>query len=164
MQDRASAVEGHARAARVLYLGAAEAESLVAFLAAQGIFGAERLPGYLGSELGPGRELTVRIRGGEKHFELAQGVDAPWCDRVEREVLRIARQNRWQRWSVPGSHGSQRAFWESERGFWEGEATALERARRLKTLVLAVLDATPPGARDQGLPNGLSELWYSINT
>ena len=156
------AVESHAAAQRVVYLDSKAAAALVTELDGLGVLGAERLPGLFGSELGPGRKLSVRFRGAGKEFELAAEVRAPWLDTLVEHLEEIARANRWQAWG-PVRSGSQRAFWEAERDFWATEEDALVRALRLKALVLDHLEATDPSERARGIAQ-LRELYREPGT
>jgi HEAT repeat protein len=153
--DLARAQDEPVPGVRTAYLGEAAARDLLGFLEGAGVLGSTRLPGRQGAELAPARSLSVEVGTGTKRFEVADGVDAPWFDRVEDRLDELFRANAWQRWYDVGTHVSPRAAWLATHAEWEAETSPLERSRRLKRLILRRLRTTNDPVTER---EGLEEL------
>ncbi|MFT6713020.1 MAG: hypothetical protein ACJAVJ_000293, partial [Planctomycetota bacterium] len=114
------------------------ADLMKALLAAN-VFGAERLPGLVGTSNGVEDEFEVRIGGQSKLFRFGTGADVSWFAPVMDSLAQFREQSVWQLY--PGvqfglSPEGRKAFFQSEASFWSGESTELERDRRLVNLIL----------------------------
>jgi len=133
-----------------LRLSETQARDLYALLGELGVLGAERLPGQRGPD-GAGRSLTVGIGGRTKEFRFAEGQGAPWFDNLCGAAASLRERNRWQRYPDPGRAPEAGDFWAVEHDWWDAHTDALERARRLKSLVFACLKAERPSQRSSGV-------------
>jgi len=131
---------------QAVYLTPRQCDRLLGTLRESGVLGAERMPQRLVGTGIAGRSLEIGVRDESKHFEVAFSAEAPWFEQVERVVLDLVAENRWQSFheaSVP-----RYEFWLAENEWWENETSATARGRRLKDLVLKRLSSTQPWNRD----------------
>lgn len=134
-------------AAEVIHITEAEARDYVDFLRSEGVLGSERLPGVRGGDVENARSLELRVAGQAKRFVVGPGVTEPWFERIVAMAQAMRDRNRWQRFPHPETHVTRKALWDMEHGWWSAEHSDLERAQRLKGLVIARLVAIGPADR-----------------
>jgi len=139
-----------------LRIDAGQARELLAALEREGILGPERLPGLRGMR-GAG-ERTVEIlfglgSGGTrgKTFVYGPGESEAWFERTVALARALRDRGRWQRYPDPARHMTAEDLWREQASWWGEEHTGLERALRLKALVLAALPSLSGSRRDQAI-------------
>jgi HEAT repeat protein len=151
----------------VVRLSPAEARDLVGALAREGIFGPERLPGLRGLRGAGERTLEVAIGAGAgavhgargKGFVFGAGQDEDWFDRTVALAKELEDRGRWQRYPDPSRQATRADLWKEQSGWWSEEHGAVERALRLKQLVLVALPSLAGPARERAI--GELERLYS---
>lgn len=137
--------------AEVVLLTERECKDLLSLMEREGVLGPERPPGRRGVT-GIGQRLVeVMIAGHGKSFEFGANVREPWFERLVAAMRDVGERNRWQRFPDLARYSTQREFWETEAGWWGGEHSELERAQRMKELVLASLRTSAPTRRGAAL-------------
>ncbi len=134
-----------------VWLDASQARDFVALLREEGLFGFERLPGARGALGERGRSLELALGEARKGFRFADGLGAPWFDRVLEVAVTLREQNRWQRFPHPEEHGDRRGVYLAERDWFAAERSADERHARREGLLVRHLEALRPDGRDAGL-------------
>ncbi len=145
-----SAKPGAEGASDVVRLMEAQARDLVTALEREGIFGPERLPGVHGLRGGAERLLEVSIGVGPgsvhgsrgKTFVFGPGESEPWFERTVAMAKELLDRGRWQHYPDPARNATQADLWKEQSAWWAEEHTSLERALRLKQLVLTALAPT----------------------
>lgn len=136
----------------VLRLSGSQVRALAQLLAREGAFDPTRLPGTRGVRERGTRALDLRIGRHGKSFEFGPRVSEPWFERLVSATLDLRQRNRWQRFPDLVRHPDFESFWSEESGWWAlGEHSELERARRLKALVLAWTRRAERADRERGL-------------
>jgi len=115
------------------------------------VFGAERMPGLVGTSNGIEDEFEVRVGDQSKLFRFGTGANVTWFEPVMDSLEDFREQSVWQ--LFPGvQHGlteeGRKAFFQSEASFWSSERTELERDRRLVSLILDHATLLPIEQRD----------------
>jgi HEAT repeat protein len=149
--SQAGTTEAGRLSGEVFYLTPDESRDLVAVFQREGVFGPERLPGVRGLR-GPGeRTLDVAVAGRGKSFTFGAGASEPWFERAVSAARALRDKNGWQRYPDPRQHASSLALWQEQSAWWSSEHTPLERAQRLKALILAALPSAKSGARESAV-------------
>ena len=139
------------RQGEVSFLTAPQSTELCALLRAEGVFGAERLPGPRGAIGAEGRRLEVTTRQGSKSFRFGAGRTSPWFDRILVRLEGLREQNVWQRFPVSGVHADSPALFLDEVDWWSEPREPGERSARLKAMLLQHLRGEAPADRTAGL-------------
>jgi len=129
----------------MIFLSEAEARELFVQLEAEGVFGAERLPGTRGDPTAGARVLDVTLAGRGKQFRFGSELSEPWFERIIASAGALREANRWQRY-VPGDDAARLR---AEAAWWGSAQDELARDRRLKNLVLENLASSRPSERDR---------------
>lgn len=129
----------------VLRLSDGDTRALASALENEGVFGPTRLPGVRGLR-GSGErtlEICVGARGGPgsrgKTFVYGSGEKEDWFERTAALALDLRDRARWQLYPDPARQATSLDLWKEQSAWWAEEHTELERALRLKGLVLAAL-------------------------
>lgn len=133
------------------YLDPLQAKELFLRLEEEGVFGADRLPGPRGSQLGRSRSLVIDLGGTTKSFRYGGASSDEWFERVATAVESLRSRNRWQRFPHPERHGSQLALVQDRGPWWSKHTDPNERGRAMAELVLDWMGATPLAQRDLGV-------------
>jgi len=139
----------------VLRLSRNEVADLMRLCEREGLFGPERLPGLRGSRGSSERMLELRIGGHGKEFTFGASASEPWFERVVTMAEELRVRNRWQRYGpqATGEDAAARSatFLREEGSWWGEEHDELERAVRLKRLVLRHLPELAIARREGAL-------------
>lgn len=128
-----------------------DALELVDLLAAEGVFGFERLPGPRGSIGLDGRSLEVQLNGRRKSFRFSAGLNQPWFSRILTRVFGLERRLGWQSYLVADAHGSTRDLFLQEAPWWTAHPDEAERAQRVEALAYQYLAAAQPKDRQDAV-------------
>ena len=150
---------GAAGLGETLRLGPGGAADLLRLCEREGVFGPERLPGVRGGRGSSERSLEVRIGAHGKEFIFGPSASEPWFERVVTIAEELRERNRWQRYllvdEAAGDAGVTRAsVLEQEGAWWAEPHDDLERALRLKVMVMRWL----PSQRISDRDGAVSEL------
>ncbi len=113
----------------------------------EGVYGPTRLPGLRGLRGGSERTLEISIgaRGSPgargKTFVYGPGEHEDWFERAVALALDLRERSRWQLYPDPARHATALDLWKEQSAWWAEEHSDLERAVRMKGLVLAALPA-----------------------
>jgi HEAT repeat protein len=140
-----------AGASQTVRLSEGQARDLVAALEREGVLGPELLPGVRGLRGGDERTLEIAIAGRGKSFVFGSGQTEPWFERSASLARDLLDRNRWQRYPDPARHASSYELWKEQSAWWAEEHPDIERALRLKQLVLSALPALPDSRRNEGI-------------
>jgi HEAT repeat protein len=146
-------------AADLVRLTESQARDLVAALDREGIFSPERLPGVHGLRGGGERLLEVAIGAspGSSHgdrgktFIFGPGVSEPWFERTVALAQELEDRGRWQHYPDSARHATSADLWKEQSAWWAEEHTAIERALRLKQLVLVALPSLTGPSRERAI-------------
>lgn len=142
----------------IFYLTQGEARDLLAVLEREGVFGPDRLPGVRGARGTGERTLEIAVAGRGKSFTFGANSTEPWFERAASAARALRDKNSWQRYPDPRKYSTSLALWQAESEWWAGDHTQLERALRLKSLVLGVLPSAKPAVKD-GAVEELARLY-----
>ena len=124
-----------------------ECRDLLSLMEREGVLGPERVPGVRGREGSGQRTIEILVGGRGKAFIFGPGETEAWFDRLGAALRDLRDRNRWQRFADLARFETPREFWEVEAGWWATERTELERAVRLKGLILSWVGKRPPSQR-----------------
>jgi HEAT repeat protein len=124
-----------------------ECRDVAALLEREGTLGPDRLPGLRGLRTTGFRTVEVLVDGRGKTFTFGPGESEPWFERVCAALMDLRDRNRWQAYADLAAHADARAFWEAESPWWSEEHEPLERALRLKGLVVGRVSENRPSSR-----------------
>lgn len=124
-----------------------ECADLLALMGREGVLGPEHVPGVRGRVGSGQRTIEVLVAGRGKSFVFGPGRTEPWFERLGAALRDLRERNQWQRFADLRKYESVREFWEVEAGWWAGDRSGLERAVRLKNLVLDWVCEQPPSKR-----------------
>jgi len=140
-----------AAADELLRITERQALDLYTLLEQNGVFGPERLPGVRGASNLPGRSLDLGLGSQGKSFRFTGSASEPWFETVSAGLQALRLRNRWQRYPSPARHASAEDLWFEQAAWWDEEHTPLERALRMKSLVLQSLPSMPVERRASGV-------------
>ena len=145
------AAPGRPAGAEIVRLDANQARDLVAAIEREGLLGPEKLPGMRGSRGGEERTLQILVGNRGKSFSFGARASDPWFERTVALARDLLDRNRWQRYRDPARHVSTQELWNDQSAWWAEEHTEVERALRMKLLVLAALPSRSGADRDAGI-------------
>ena len=111
------------------------------------VYGPTRLPGVRGLRGANERtlEVSIGVRGSPgargKIFVYGPGEHEDWFERSVALALELRERSRWQLYPDPARHATSFELWKEQAAWWAEEHSDLERALRMKGLVLAALPA-----------------------
>lgn len=136
-----------------------QARDLVAALDREGIFGPDRLPGVHGLR-GSGErllEIAIGASPGSSHgergktFIFGPGVSEPWFERIAALAQELEDRGRWQHYPDPARHATAADLWKEQSAWWAEEHSPIERALRMKQLVLVALPSLTGPSRERAI-------------
>lgn len=146
-----AAYEAPLRPGEQVFLTKSECRDLISLLRAEGVLGAERLPGTLGTRGVGERSLEILIDGHGKEFMVGEGYGEPWFDRVVGALSAARDRGAWQRFPDPMKYADSYSLWQGDSAWWAEEHSATERGLRMKTQLKGWLSATRITGRKPGI-------------
>jgi HEAT repeat protein len=129
-----------------------QCRDLVALLRRRGLLDAECLPGLRGQTRAGMRSLEISLGAGgsSKGFTFGPNQSEPWFEVAAEALIDLERRSRWQVFPPPDLNDAPRTFWIRESAWWDLPRTPVQRATRLKTLILTSLPGLSPSRRSRG--------------
>jgi HEAT repeat protein len=131
----------------LLRLTDGQVRALSLALEREGVYGPTRLPGLRGLRGASERtfEVSIGLHGSAgargKVFVYGPGEHEDWFERTAALALDLRERSRWQLYPDPARHATSLDLWKEQSAWWAEDHTDLERAIRMKGLVLAALPA-----------------------
>lgn len=146
-----AAYEAPLRPGEQVFLSKSECRDLISLLRAEGVLGADRLPGTLGTRGSGERSLEILIDGHGKAFMVGAGFGEPWFDRVVGALSAARDRGAWQRYPDPAEYADSYSLWRGDKAWWAEGHSELERGLRMKAQLKGWLSSSRITGRKPGI-------------